>query len=184
MRSYSECGFTQEVELMTHEAVTDVRGDALRLLSSGLYVLTTCAADAIHAAAVSWVSQVSFQPPLVMMALRRNTHLAQAVRKGHRFALNILASDQAAMAEPFLGSVMLPASDQTLAGLAFRSSPAHCPLLTDALGWLECRLAAELSTPGDHCLLLGEVTGAGIRRTGTPLTLRDTPWSYGGLREP
>jgi flavin reductase (DIM6/NTAB) family NADH-FMN oxidoreductase RutF len=105
------------------------------------------------------------------------------VRKGHRFALNILASDQAALAEPFLGSVMLPAGDQTLAGLAFRSSAAHCPLLTDALGWLECRLAAEPPTPGDHCLLLGEVTGAGIRRAGAPLTLWDTPWSYGGLRE-
>jgi flavin reductase (DIM6/NTAB) family NADH-FMN oxidoreductase RutF len=168
---------------MTPEAVTDVRGDALRLLSSGLYVLTACAADTIHAAAVSWVSQVSFQPPLVSVALRRNSHLAQAVRKGHRFALNILSSDQAALAEPFLGSVMLSAGDRTLAGLAFRSSAAHCPLLTDALGWLECRLAAEPPMPGDHCLLLGEVTGAGIRRAGVSLTLRDTPWSYGGLRE-
>ena len=89
---------------MTSEAVTDVRGDALRLLSGGLYVLTACAADTIHAAAVSWVSQVSFQPPLVLVALRRNSHLAQAVRKAHRFALNILGSDQVALAEPFLGS--------------------------------------------------------------------------------
>jgi len=167
---------------MMPEAVTDVRGDALRLLSSGLYVLTACSAETIHAAAVSWVTQVSFQPPLVLMALRRNSHLAQAVRKGHRFALNILASDQAALAEPFLGSVALSAGDQTLAGLAFRSSAAHCPLLMDALGWLECRLAAEPPTPGDHCLLLGEVTGAGVRRAGAPLTLWNTPWSYGGVR--
>jgi flavin reductase (DIM6/NTAB) family NADH-FMN oxidoreductase RutF len=167
---------------MAPEAVTDVRGEALQLLSSGLYVLTACTADTIHAAAVSWVSQVSFEPSLVLVALRRNSHLAQAVRKGHRFAINILASDQAALAEPFLGSVALPASDQTLAGLAFRSSAAHCPLLMDALGWLECRLAAEPPTPGDHCLLLGEVTGAGVRRAGAPLTLWDTHWSYGGVR--
>jgi flavin reductase (DIM6/NTAB) family NADH-FMN oxidoreductase RutF len=168
---------------MTPEAVTDVRGDALRLLSSGLYVLTACSAGTVHATAVSWVSQVSFQPPLVLVALRRNSYLAQAVRKGHRFALNILDADQEALAEPFLASVSLPAGDPTLAGLAFRSSAAHCPLLTDALGWLECRLAAEPPTPGDHCLLLGEVTGAGVRRAGAPLVLRDTPWSYGGLRE-
>jgi flavin reductase (DIM6/NTAB) family NADH-FMN oxidoreductase RutF len=168
---------------MTPDAVTDVRGDALRLLSSGLYILTACSADTIHAAAVSWVSQVSFQPLLVSVALRRNSHLAHAVRKGHRFALNILASDQMALAEPFLGSVSLPAGDPTLAGLAFRSSAAHCPLLTDALGWLECRLAAEPPTPGDHCLMLGEVTGAGIRRAGVPLTLWSTPWSYGVARE-
>ena len=169
---------------MTPEAVTDVRGDALRLLSSGLYVLTACAADTIHAAAVSWVSQVSFQPPLVLVALRRNSHLAQAVRKGHRFALNILESDQMGLAERFLASITLPAGEKTIAGLAYRSSLAHCPLLTDALGWLECRLAAEPPSPGDHCLLLGEVTGAGVRRAGAPLTLLDTPWSYGGVREP
>jgi flavin reductase (DIM6/NTAB) family NADH-FMN oxidoreductase RutF len=169
---------------MTPEAVTDVRGDTLRLLTSGLYVLTACAADTIHAAAVSWVSQVSFQPPLVLVALRRNSLLAHSVRKAHRFALNILGSDQTALAEPFLGPMTLSAGEQTIAGLMFRSSSAHCPLLTDALGWLECRLAAEPPTPGDHCLLLGEVTGAGIRRAGAPLILWDTPWNYGGVREP
>jgi flavin reductase (DIM6/NTAB) family NADH-FMN oxidoreductase RutF len=163
--------------------LTDVRSDALRLLSSGLYVLTTCVADTIHAAAVSWVSQVSFEPPLVLVALRRNSHLAHAVSKTHRFALNILGSNQASLAEPFLGLVTLPAEERTIAGLAFRSSAAHCPLLTDSLGWLECRLAAEPPTPGDHCLLLGEVTGAGIRRADAPLTLWDTPWTYGGVRD-
>lgn len=168
---------------MTPDAVTDVRGDALRLLSSGLYVLTACGSDTIHAAAVSWVSQVSFEPPLVLVALRRNSHLAHALRKAHRFALNILGSDQVALAEPFLGSVTLPAEGKTIAGLPFRSSAAHCPLLTDSLGWLECRLAAEPPTPGDHCLLLGEVTGAGIRRAGAPLALWDTPWTYGGVRD-
>jgi flavin reductase (DIM6/NTAB) family NADH-FMN oxidoreductase RutF len=119
-----------------------------------------------------------------MVALRRNSHLAQAVRKSHRFAINILGAEQAALAEQFLTYVAVPTADQTLGGLAFRNSPAHCPLLTDALGWLECRLAAEPPTPGDHSLLLGEVTGAGLRHSGTPLILRNTPWSYGGVREP
>jgi flavin reductase (DIM6/NTAB) family NADH-FMN oxidoreductase RutF len=132
---------------------------------------------------VSWVSQVSIAPPLVLVALRRNSHLAQAVRKGRRFALNILAADQMALAEPFLASVSLRAGTPTLAGLAVRTSSAHCPLLTDALGWLECRLAAEPPSPGDHALMLGEVTSAGVRREETPLALRETPWSYGGVRE-
>jgi flavin reductase (DIM6/NTAB) family NADH-FMN oxidoreductase RutF len=162
---------------------SDVRSDALRLLSGGLYVLTTCLTDTIHAAAVSWVSQVSFEPPLVLIALRRNSHLAHTVRKAHRFALNILGSGQAALAEPFLDTVTVPAGADTMAGLAFRNSTAHCPLLLDSLGWLECRLAAEPAAPGDHCLMLGEVTAAGVRRSGAPLALWDTAWSYGGLRE-
>lgn len=160
---------------------TDVRNDALRLLSSGLYVLTACLSDTIHAATVSWVSQVSFEPPLVMVALKRNSHLAQAVRKAHRFAINILGANQEALAEKFFAHVAAPAAIETLAGYSFRESMGHCPLLTDAMGWLECRLAAEPPTPGDHCLMLGQVTGAGVRRQDMPMVLWGTPWSYGGL---
>ncbi|MDQ1300622.1 MAG: 4-nitrophenol 4-monooxygenase/4-nitrocatechol 2-monooxygenase, reductase component [Chloroflexota bacterium] len=54
---------------------------------------------------------------------------------------------------------------------------------TDALGWLERRFAGEPATPGDHVLILGEVTGAGVRRPGQPLPLWMTPWSYGGAGE-
>lgn len=163
--------------------VTDVRSDALRMLSSGVYVLTACLGDTIHAATISWVSQVSFRPPLVMIALQRNSYLAQAVRKAHRFAINILSADQQVLAEKFFAHTTAPASTPMLAGCPLREGASHCPLMTDALAWLECRLDAELPNPGDHNLLLGEVTGAGIRRQGNPLVLWQTPWSYGGMRE-
>lgn len=165
---------------MTLESPTDVRSEALRLLSGGLFVLTSCADDAIHAAAVSWVSQVSSQPALMLVALRRNSHLAQAVRGSHRFALNILGQEQMDVARRFLSHQVLSAADEDLIGREFRMSPARCPLLTNTLAWLECRFAAEPPSPGDHCLVLGEVTGAGVRREGRPLSLRETPWSYGG----
>jgi flavin reductase (DIM6/NTAB) family NADH-FMN oxidoreductase RutF len=163
--------------------LTDVRSDALRLLSNGVYVLTACLSDTIHAATVSWVSQVSFEPPLVMIALQRNSHLAHAVRKAHRFAVNILGADQQALAEQFFAHLTAPVGTLALAGYPVRDGAGHCPLVTDALAWLECRLDAELPNPGDHNLLLGEVTGAGIRRPGNPIVLWQTPWSYGGLSE-
>ena len=101
--------------------VTDVRSDAMRLLSNGVYVLTACLSDTVHAATVSWISQVSFQPPLVMVALQRNSHLAHAVRKAHRFAINILGADQQALAEKFFAH-----TDRTGRGAgARRPSPAR-----------------------------------------------------------
>ena len=166
---------------MMYDSPTDVRSDALRLLSTGLYVLTACADDLIHAAAISWVSQVSFGPPLVLVALRRNSRLADSVRSAHRFALNILEANQVDIASEFLSHLAASAADAAVAGHGFRMSPAHCPLLIDALAWVECRFAAELPNPGDHALIVGEVTGAGVRRSGVPLVLRNTPWSYGGL---
>ena len=164
---------------MPSESPTDVRAQALHLLSNGVYVLTACVGDTMHAAAISWASQVSIQPQLIMVALRRNSHLAGAVHQAHRFALNILGADQHELAEKFLVHFTVPVSDQGLAGYTYRSSAAHCALLTDAVAWIECRVAGEASTPGDHTLLFGEVTSAGVRRPGQPMVLWNTPWSYG-----
>ncbi len=106
------------------------------------------------------------------------------MRKARRFALNILAADQGVIAEKFFEHTTIGADMETLAGHAFRPSPARCPLLTDAPAWLECRFASEPPTPGDHCLMLGEVTGAGVRRKAVPMVLWNTPWTYGGLGAP
>jgi flavin reductase (DIM6/NTAB) family NADH-FMN oxidoreductase RutF len=169
---------------MTPETTPDVRTDALRMLSNGVYVLTTCLEDTFHAASVTWVTQVSFQPPLLTVALKKNSRLADAVRRAHRFALNILDEGQQDLAEHFLQHFTAPAGSTSLGNVAFRTGPARCPLLVDSLGWLECRYAGEPSTPGDHCLVLAEVAGAGVRRDGRPMVLWTTPWSYGGVRAP
>ncbi len=161
----------------------DLRSSTLRLLSNGVYVLTACGPEVIHAATVTWAMQVSIQPSLLLVALRRNSMLSQAVRKAHRFALNILGADQGVLAEKFFAHRTAAIDSESIEGHGFRMSAGRCPLLSDTLAWLECRLAAEPAVPGDHNLLLGEVTGAGIRRQGDPMVLWQTPWSYGGVRE-
>lgn len=168
---------------MTSEpATTDVRTEALNLLSNGVYVLTAATADLLHAATVTWAGQVSFQPTLVMVALRRNSHLAQSVRKAHRFALNILAEDQREVAARFFTHYTAAAEPAGGPDWPFRLTVGKCPLLTEGIAWLECKLVAEPPSPGDHALMLGEVSGAGVRRRTRPMVLRDTPWSYGGIK--
>ena len=168
---------------MALETPIDVRAEALHLMSNGVYVLTATVTDMAHAATVTWASQVSFQPALVLVALRRNSHLAQAVRKAHRFALNIMGDDQSEIVARYFEHYTGPLEGGLGSASSFRLTLGKCPLLNDALGWLECKLVAEPPSPGDHALMLGEVTGAGIRRQGRPMVLRDTPWSYGGLAE-
>jgi flavin reductase (DIM6/NTAB) family NADH-FMN oxidoreductase RutF len=168
---------------MSDQPPTDVRSDALRLISNGVFVLTACLDETIQAATVTWVSQVSIEPPLVLVALRRNSLLAHAVRKARRFALNILGPNHDAIAQTFFEHLTAAQEIEHLGGYEFRLSPARCPLLMDGLAWLECRLAAEAESPGDHSLILGEVTGSGVRFEGKPLVLGETPWSYGHVAE-
>jgi flavin reductase (DIM6/NTAB) family NADH-FMN oxidoreductase RutF len=54
-----------------------------------------------------------------------------------------------------------------------------CPILTSALGFVECEVRGKLEG-GDHSVFLGEVVGAGVHREGDPLWLSDTSWQYGG----
>jgi flavin reductase (DIM6/NTAB) family NADH-FMN oxidoreductase RutF len=164
-------------------SANDVRAEALNCLSNGVYVLTAATADSIHAATVTWASQVSFQPALLLVALRRNSHLAQAVRKAHRFALNIMSNDQQETVARFFSHFTAPLEGSGGHDWPFRMTLGKCPLLTEGMAWLECKLVAEPQSPGDHALMLGEVTGAGVRRQGTPMILHDTPWSYGGIKE-
>lgn len=169
---------------MTPDTPTnDVRTEALNFLSNGVYVLTAASADQVHAATVTWASQVSFQPTLVMVALRRNSHLAQAVRKAHRFALNMIAEDQRELAARFFSHFTASPEGTPGSDWPFRLTLGKCPLLTEGMAWLECKLVAEPASPGDHASMLGEVTGAGVRRQGKPMILYDTPWSYGGIKE-
>ena len=135
---------------MTPESpVTDVRNDALRLLSNGLYVLTACLSDTVHAATVSWVSQVSFQPPLVMVALQRNSHLAHAVRKAHRFAINILGAEQDGVGR----EVLRPSHGAGRRRRAWPDMPFETARPTARCSptrwrWIECRFAAEPADTG------------------------------------
>lgn len=167
---------------MAPEPTGEIRTDALRMLSNGVYVLTTCLEDTLHVASVTWVTQVSFQPPLVLVALQKNSRLVHAVRRAHRYALNILEAGQQAIAADFFQHLTVPVDSPTLGAFSYRAGASRCPLLMDAAAWLECRYAAEPETPGDHSLVLGEVVGAGVRRQAAPLVLGNTPWSYGGVR--
>lgn len=55
-----------------------IRKRTLRLLSNGIYVVTSSSGAAYGAATVTWLSQASFKPPLVMAAIRPDSGLTGA----------------------------------------------------------------------------------------------------------
>ncbi|MGH7739157.1 MAG: flavin reductase, partial [bacterium] len=55
----------------------DAKKKLLQMVPHGLYILTSQTAFDQVASTVSWVTQASFQPPLVVLALRRDTDTYQ-----------------------------------------------------------------------------------------------------------
>jgi flavin reductase (DIM6/NTAB) family NADH-FMN oxidoreductase RutF len=104
---------------------------------------------------VSLVS-LSLEPPLVGVAVGRHAALHELLREAGAFAVNILAADQEALAQHFARGVP---PIILWHGIDTRTGELGAPLLQGALGWIECRLAAEHPT-GDHTFFVGDVASA------------------------
>jgi len=130
------------------------------------------------AATVTWVSQASFDPPLVMIALRQDSWTNEASRQSKVFALNILGKHQKNIAGKFFKEVRV--EDHKINGFEYELGMTGSPLLKAAIGFIECRVVERVER-GDHSVVIGEVIRAGVTNSEEqPILLRDTGWKYGG----
>jgi len=135
---------------------------ALRMIPYGLYVLTAESKDGkVAAATVNWVTQASFNPPLVVVGVKTDSGAHAIVKNAGTFALNVLGKGQQALAFTFFKS--LERDKQTIGGETFRSGTAGAPILEKTPAYMECRLV-ETVERGDHSIFIGEVVDAGVRQ--------------------
>lgn len=149
----------------------------LRMISYGLYILSSRANEGIAASTVTWVSQSSLNPPMIMVSLEKESHTYHAVEKSGKFVLNFLGKGQKEIAQKFFKPPQVV--DGKINGLSFRLGISEGAILLDAPGFIECKMV-EIVKRGDHYVVLAEVIEAGVQHELEPLALRETGWSYGG----
>lgn len=158
---------------------TSEQDRALRMLTYGCYVVSAAdEAGTPHASTVSWVSQASFKPPLVMIAVQSDGPLSEAIEAGKQFAVNIVGDGQVDLAEQYIrhATYVPPDPADFEAGV-----DGGVPVLKRAPSYLECQVVGKL-TGGDHTVFVGRVEAGAVRDdTARPLMLVDTPWVYAGL---
>ena len=152
--------------------------ETLRLLTNGVYVLTSRNGDDYGVATVTWVSQVSFQPPLVMAALRKDGNVFRCLRESGVAALHIVGSDQQDLAQKFFSTTK--ESNGLLNGEPFIEGKNFAPVLKNLRAYLECKLVDTCEDYGDHAIVILEVVEAVNHGTVVPLVVSDSPWKYGG----
>jgi flavin reductase (DIM6/NTAB) family NADH-FMN oxidoreductase RutF len=157
-----------------------LKRSVLRKLTYGMYVMTAVGPGGTPAAStLTWISQCSFQPPLVMIAIQKTSQMHLAVEASGGLAVNLLGEGQREIAKAFFRA---PAADAGRFG-DYRYEPGpitDAPLLTDVPAWFEARVTDRVER-GDHTVFVAEVIAAGVRdETTKPLVLSDTPWTYGG----
>ena len=150
---------------------------ALRMIPYGLFVMTVKDGDKMTGAAVNWLTQASFAPPLVVLGAKADNPSTEMIANSGMFLINVLESGQVPLASAFFKHV--EPEGNKLGGAEFTPSPNGLPVLTDGLAWFECRLRETVAL-GDHTIFVGEVVEAGLNREGEPLTLAETGFKYGG----
>src|SRR5512135_3112562 len=79
-----------------------IKKTALRMIPYGLYVLTAESADGtVAAATVNWVTQASFEPPLVVVGVKTDSAACSVIKTSSAFALNVLGKGQQGLAFAF-----------------------------------------------------------------------------------
>lgn len=152
---------------------------ALRAINYGLHVVTAKAGDELAAAGVNWLTQASFEPPLVAAGIKTDNDSHRLIDRSGVFAVNVLGRDQLDIGKAFFRTSTV--EGDTINGYRFEPGPeTGCPLIVDLPYWFECRVTDAVKR-GDHTIFVGEAVSAGVREdSAVPLLLRDTGMNYGG----
>ena len=151
--------------------------DALRMLPHPVFIVGCSLENNYHLFVGTWLTQVSFRPPLVGFGCRKESGSHEMIRKSGVFSINILDKTQKDVAAAFLKGAAF--KGKTVNGLGFNVNGSGAPLLDDAMAVLECRVVQE-AEGGDHRVFVGEIIHAETRRQAPCLTLDDIGLQYGG----
>jgi len=134
----------------------------LRMIPYGLFVLTAAHPDGrVAAATINWVTQASFEPPLVAIGVKADSHGHALIKDTKAFALNVLGKGQQALAFTFFKPA--ERQGQTISGEPFRAGTTGAPILTNAPAYIECTLESTVEI-GDHSVFVGKVVDVGLSK--------------------
>ena len=162
-------------QLLTREktiaAMKSLDGDldkALGRLSGGLYVVTASQGEGEtlrrSAMVASWVSQASFSPPGLTVAVAKDRAIEALMQVGDLFVLNVLREDNH---QPLLRHFLKrfrPGADR-FEGISILENVADGgPVLSDALAYLGCRVEQRMEGP-DHWIIYAVVEQGNVADT-------------------
>lgn len=141
---------------------TDFR-HALGHFCTGVTVMTGLdGADPVGLACQSF-SSLSLDPPLVLFCPGRTSTSWPRIRRGGRFAVNVLAEDQPEVCAAFGSSTAAK-----FAATRWRVTEGGAVVIKDVLAWLDCTVEA-IHDGGDHEIVVGRVQELRVERDHRPL---------------
>ena len=151
----------------------------LKKLEYGVYVVTMGKGTEGNAFTASWVTQVSSEPPMVVVAVHNKHQSSRLIKDNKAFAVNMVGEGQEAVVKAYYG----PAESgyEKLVGTSVSDSPhTGTPLIPGAIGYLDCTVVDTVQA-GNHTLFVGKVKAASLDDDVTKLmTTSNSKLHYSG----
>jgi flavin reductase (DIM6/NTAB) family NADH-FMN oxidoreductase RutF len=151
--------------------------NALSAFTYGLYVVTVAAGDVRNAMVASWVSQASYDPPRVLVGVKKTRLTHELLEKVDRFGLMVVQKGK----EGELPSLKGGDPEEKFTGRAVETGDGGVPIFTEFLWAMELSLVDRFDA-GDHTIFLGEITDARKTAEGTPSSTADYGKVYIGRK--
>jgi len=156
-----------------------VKKALLRLFTYGLYAVAAKHGDARGIFTANWLSQVSFDPPLLMVSIERESSTLPLIQSSRTFAIAPLASGSRELAGS-LGKPRIRTGDKYDA-LGFETVSTRDGILVpaEALGFVAC-IVQSVTDAGDSVMVVGEIVEAIKFGDDSPLTMREAGFRHAG----
>jgi flavin reductase (DIM6/NTAB) family NADH-FMN oxidoreductase RutF len=148
---------------------------AMRRLASTVCITTTQTPDGPIGMTMTSVTSVSMSPPTLLICVHRSTRLADVLRVGATFCVNLLNASQHPTASAFGGGVA--AADRFSVGM-WNVEDTAAPCLEDAQANIFCRVEGAAGV-GTHIVIVGCVEE--VRLFGEPAPLIYSDGRYTAL---
>ena len=129
----------------------DRTAKAVGRLVGSMCIITTKKDEVSGAMLASWVSQATFNPPGLTVAVAKERAIESLLFKGNRFILNVLPEGKHIPLMKHFLQPFAPGEDR-FAEVAIEEGENGSPILSDALAYVECEVANRMEC-GDHWLL-------------------------------
>lgn len=120
----------------------------------------------INGLSVAWMSQVSWDPPLVMVSIGKVNYTHDFIKKSKVFAINILSQNMKDMAKLF--GLKSGRDINKFQDIAYEFKKSGSPIISDCLAYLDCKVLKSFDV-GDHTIFVGEILDADIKDDKEPL---------------
>ena len=129
----------------------DRTAKAVGRLVGSMSIVTTKRQEVSGAMLASWVSQATFNPPGLTVAVAKDRAIESLLFKGDNFVLNMLAEGKHIPLMKHFLKPFAPGEDR-FEGVATEEADSGSPILSDALAYVECQVVNRMEC-GDHWLI-------------------------------